>query len=455
MLLDYALGGDKMGLPESKLNAVPALKKKSGYRWVVLGIIFLVYLVCMADRTNIGVVLPFIKEEFTLNNFQAGAIASFFFLGYAITQIPAGFWLGKKGSRGIATIAILAFSVVTFLLGTVKSATALVLMRLGLGITEGPAPVSMTSTINQWFPAKEKATATGVYIASTQLAPIVVPIIATLIAIEFGWRYVFFFFAIPGILLAAVWYIFVRSKPEDSPNVSQAELEYIRQTETASNVGASERKSLGWIDKAIRYQKVQPLTTYKSIFKSWNIMGNTLTYFFMNSVNYGLLTWVPMYLVNEKGYSLMKMGLLASTPAIGGLIGAVLGGVISDKVFLKRRKPTMIMTAFFAAIMMFVVTNIPNNGVLIAICLGLAGFFLNIGWPSFTAYPMGLTNRETYPVAIATVNSGGNLGGFFSPMIVGALLDATGNYNLAFGFFGILLILGFIVILTLKEPVQD
>jgi sugar phosphate permease len=444
-----------MGLPESKLNAVPALKKKSSYRWVVLGIIFLVYFVCMADRTNIGVVLPFIKEDFSLNNFQAGAIASFFFLGYAITQIPAGFMLGKKGSRGIATVAILAFSVVTFLLGTVKSATALVLMRLGLGITEGPAPVSMTSTINQWFPAREKATATGVYIASTQLAPIIVPILATWIAIEFGWRYVFFFFAIPGLILAAVWYFFVRSKPEDSPNVSQAELEYIRQNETVSDVNVGEQKSLGWIDKVIRYQKVQPLTTYKSVFTSWNILGNTLTYFFMNSVNYGLLTWIPMYLVNEKGYSLMKMGLLASTPAIGGLIGAILGGVLSDKVFLKRRKPTMIMTAVFAAIMMFVVTNIPNNGVLIAICLGLAGFFLNIGWPAFTAYPMGLTNRDTYPVAIATVNSGGNLGGFFSPMIVGAMLDATGNYNLAFGFFGVLLILGFVVILTLKEPVQN
>ncbi|MFB3170108.1 MFS transporter [Neobacillus sp. 179-C4.2 HS] len=444
-----------MGLPESKLNAVPALKKRSGYRWVVLGIIFLVYLVCMADRTNIGVVLPFIKEDFSLNNFQAGAIASFFFLGYAITQIPAGFMLGKKGSRGIATVAILAFSVMTFLLGTVKSATALVLMRLGLGITEGPAPVSMTSTINQWFPAREKATATGVYIASTQLAPIIVPILATWIAIEFGWRYVFFFFAIPGIILAVVWYLFVRSKPEESPNVSQAELEYIRQSETASDVNVGEQKSLGWIDKVIRYQKVQPLTTFKSVFTSWNILGNTLTYFFMNSVNYGLLTWVPMYLVNEKGYSLMKMGILASTPAIGGLVGAILGGIISDKVFLKRRKPTMIMTAFFAAIMMFVVTNIPNNGVLIAICLGLAGFFLNIGWPAFTAYPMGLTNRDTYPVAIATVNSGGNLGGFFSPMIVGAMLDATGNYNLAFGFFGVLLILGFVVILTLKEPVQN
>lgn len=444
-----------MATPESKLLINPALKKKSKYRWVVLGIIFLVYLICMADRTNVGVVLPFIKEEFTLSNFQAGAIASFFFLGYALSQIPAGFLLGKKGTRGIVSIAVLCFSLVTFLLGTVKSASGLVWLRLLLGISEGPAPVSMTSTINQWFPAKEKATATGVYIASTQLAPIIVPIIATWIAMEFGWRYVFYFFAIPGILLSIVWYIFVRTKPEDSANVSADELAYIRQTEAASTTTGDQTKSLGWIDKVIRYQKVPPITEFKKIFTSWNILGNTLTYFFMNSVLYGMLTWVPMYLVNAKGYSLMKMGFLASTPAIGGLIGAILGGIISDKVFLKRRKPTMLMTAIFTAIMMLVVINIPNNALLVALCLGLAGFFLNIGWPAFTAYPMGLTTRETYPVAIATVNSGGNLGGFFSPMIVGAILDATGNYNLAFGFFGILLVLGFCVILTLKEPIQN
>ncbi|WP_257790171.1 MFS transporter [Aeribacillus pallidus] len=149
------------------------------------------------------------------------------------------------------------------------------------------------------------------------------------------------------------------------------------------------------------------------------------------------------------------MGFVASTPAIGGLIGALLGGVISDKVFLKRRKPTMLITAIATAIMMLVVVNIPDNGTLVSLSLGLAGFFLNIGWPAFTAYPMGLTSKETFPVAIAIVNSGGNLGGFFSPMIVGAILDATGNYNLAFGFFGALLVLGFLIITTLKEPVQD
>ncbi|MEH7116791.1 MFS transporter [Neobacillus vireti] len=443
-----------MSLPESKLNAGLAGKKKTGYRWLVLSLVFLVYIVCYADRTNIGVVLPFLKEDFGLNNFQAGAISSFFFLGYACSQIPAGFLLGKKGTRGVVALAVIAFSVVTFFLGTVSGAALLILLRLLLGLAEGPVPVSMTTTINHWFPAKEKATATGIYIASTQLAPIFVPIIAAAIAMSFGWRYVFYWFAIPGLIIALVWYLVVRTKPEDSSKVSKLELEYIRQEEDTVEV-KGEQKSLGWLDKAIRYQKIEKITTSKGVFTSWNIWGNTLTYFLMNSVLYGMLTWVPMYLVNAKGYSFMKMGFVASTPAIGGLIGALLGGVISDKVFLKRRKPTMLITAIATAIMMLVVVNIPDNATLVSLSLGLAGFCLNIGWPAFSAYPMGLTNRNTFPVAIATVNSGGNLGGFFSPMIVGAILDATGNYNIAFGFFAVLLVLGFIIITTLKEPAQD
>jgi sugar phosphate permease len=443
-----------MALPESKISAGLAVKKKTGYRWLVLSLIFLVYIVCYADRTNIGVVLPFIKEDFALTNFQAGAISSFFFLGYACSQIPAGFLLGKKGTRGIVSLAVIAFSVITFFLGTVSGAALLILLRLILGLAEGPVPVSMSTTINHWFPAKEKATATGIYIASTQLAPIFVPIIAAAIAMSFGWRYVFYWFAIPGIVIAVIWYLVVRTKPEDSSKVSKAELEYIRQEEVTVETVEGHR-SLGWLDKAIRYQKIEKITTPKAVFTSWNIWGNTLTYFLMNSVLYGMLTWVPMYLVNAKGYSFMKMGFVASTPAIGGLIGALLGGVISDKLFLKRRKPTMLVTAIATAIMMLVVINIPDNATLVSLSLGLAGFFLNIGWPAFTAYPMGLTNRNTFPVAIATVNSGGNLGGFFSPMIVGAILDATGNYNIAFGFFAVLLVLGFIIITTLKEPAQD
>ena len=114
--------------------------------------------------------------------------ASVFFLGYAISQIPAGMLIGKVGTRGIVSAAVLLFSVVTFLMGFTTTAIALILLRLLLSILEGPTPVGMTSTINRWFPTKEKGIATGVYIASTQVAPLAVPMIAVAIAEAAGWR---------------------------------------------------------------------------------------------------------------------------------------------------------------------------------------------------------------------------------------------------------------------------
>ncbi len=71
-------------------------------------------------------------------------------------------------------------------MGTVSSVFGLKLVRLGLGLSEGPCPVGLASTINNWFPPKEKATATGVYIAATMFAPIIVPPLAVWIAVTWG-----------------------------------------------------------------------------------------------------------------------------------------------------------------------------------------------------------------------------------------------------------------------------
>lgn len=428
--------------------------KKTNYRFVVLAIIFAVYAINYADRTNIGAVLPFIIDEFHINNFEAGAIASMFFLGYAISQIPAGFFIAKRGTRGLVALSIFGFSAFTWLMGTVSSVFGLKLVRLGLGLSEGPCPVGLASSINNWFPAKEKATATGVYIAATMFAPIIVPPLAVWIAVTWGWRWVFYSFAIPGIVIAVVWYLFVKSKPSESRFVSESELTVIN-----DGAGAQEKPreniqlapKFATLDKLIRVKKLAPIDTVKGLFTSKNILGDCLAYFMMVSVLYGLLTWIPLYLVKEKGFDFMSMGLVASMPCIGGFVGAIGGGYVSDKLLGRRRKPTMIFTAISTVIMMVIMLNIPQNTM--AVCAGLfiVGLCLNIGWPAFTAYGMAVSDSKTYPIASSIINSGGNLGGFVSPMVAGFLLDSTGSFNSVFTYFGACAAIGLIVILTLDE----
>jgi sugar phosphate permease len=425
------------------------------FRWVVLAIIFITYTINFADRSNIGIALPFIQQEFNLSNFEAGAIASFFFLGYAISQIPAGFFLSKFGFRGLVSFSILGFSLFTYLIGMAQSAAALTWCRLGLGLSEGPTPVGLTSTINNWFPTKEKATAVGVYIASTMFAPIIIPPLCVWIATAYGWRYIFYWFAIPGIFMAIIWYLIIRTHPNESRYVNKEEAAYITGGKNEKTVEeAVEFVSFGWLDKLIHIKNVVKISSNSGVFKSWNIWGNCFAYFMMVSVLYGLMTWIPSYLVKQQHYSFQKMGFIAAAPWIGGLLGCLIGGWISDKLLAKRRKPTMLLTALSTCIMMMIMVNLPDNSFAIATALFMTGFLLNVGWPAFTAYPMGVADEKTYPVAIALVNSGGNLGGFFSPMIAGALLDSFSNYNLVFVYFGLAAIIGFILILTLDEPLD-
>ena len=439
-----------MSMPMTNISTAGA----SRFRWVVLGIIFITYTINFADRSNIGVLIPFLKLEFPINNFEAGALMSFFFLGYAVSQIPAGLFYSRYGIRGLATLSIFGFSFVTFLLGTINSIVTMKWLRFLLGIAEGPTPVGVTSSINHWFPPQEKATATGLgYIGATMFAPIIVPPIAVWIAVNLGWRYVFYIFSVPGIIMAIIWYMYVRNRPEESPHCNSQEINYIREVKTDGSVGF-EHKDLGWLDRFIRAKKVPLVETNKSIFFSWNIVGDTVAYFFMVCVLQGLLTWIPSYLVTAKGYSFLKMGFVASSPWIGGFLGSIVGGWISDKVFDRRRKPTMLLTAISTCIMMIILINVPENAVLVALTLFMVGFMLNIGWPAFTAYPMGLTTAKTYPTSIALVNSGGNIGGFVSPMIAGALLDIFKSYDVVFSYFAVSAIIGFLVILTLREPVN-
>ncbi|MBN6359556.1 MFS transporter, partial [Escherichia coli] len=127
------------------------------------------------------------------------------------------------------------------------------------------------------------------------------------------------------------------------------------------------------------------------------------------------------YLVKERGFDVMSMGFVASMPCIGGFIGAIGGGWISDKLLGRRRKPTMMFTAVSTVVMMLIMLNIPAST--LAVCIGLffVGFCLNIGWPAFTAYGMAVSDSKTYPIASSIINSGGNLGGFVAPMAAGFL----------------------------------
>ncbi|AZE66457.1 Sugar phosphate permease [Pseudomonas synxantha] len=430
---------------------------RSSYRWAVAGLIFIIYTIAAADRANLGVAMPFIRKEFDMSNAEAGGLMSLFLLAYALAQIPAGFAFARIGVSKILPGAMILTSILTGLVGTAGSLLMLKIYRFGLGLAEGPLPISMTSTINNWFPAKEKGIASGIFLSAVKFGPVIVPPLCAIIISVWGWREIFIFFAVPGIILSLVWYFLVADHPSKSRFVNKAELEYILEQSDPMQANATDlsKPSANWLntlDRIIKRRAVPALTSNGQVFKSWNIWGCATSYCFQLGVSSVLLTWIPTYLVTVKNFSIMNMGLVSAAPWVGAVLGNLLGGYFSDRFLGGRRKPGMLLSAIGTSLMMYLLINSPAEPLSYGLLLMLTGVVLSLGFSSYMSYPMGLASKASFPIANAIVNMVGQLGAAATPFLTGLLLDSYG-WNYVFIFLAIGSFTSFILLLSIAEPI--
>lgn len=439
----------------TKLGSTENGIRVSYFRWVVLALIFVIYTIAAADRANIGFALPFIRKEFAMSNTEAGAVLSLFLWGYALMQIPSGFAVGKLGVRRIFSWAMILTSILTGLMGTASSILVLKTYRFVLGLAEGPLPVGITTTINNWFPGKEKGTASGVFLSSVKFGPVIVPPICALIVTYWSWREIFYFCAAPGLILAVVWYFLVPNHPAESRFCSESEVDLIADKTVATDAakgGTTQR--FGYLDRLIMGRTVQQLATPGSVFRSWNILGCAFGYSFQLGISNVLLAWIPTYLLTVKKFTIMGSGLVAAAPWVGAVVGNLVGGYLSDRWLGKRRKPGMMFSALATAGMMYALINSPADPTMYGLLLFATGVLLSIGFSAYMAYPMGLTTQQTFPIASALVNTGGQLGGAITPLAVGVLLDSYG-WDYVFLFMAIGSLMSFLFVSTIKEPLAQ
>lgn len=472
MALDYPANYKNKGIPMPTVEHTKAapqvsaatksrsVSPRSAYRWVVAGLIFSIYTIAAADRANLGVALPFIRKEFEMTNAEAGGLMSLFLLAYALAQIPAGLVFTRLGVSKVLPTAMIMTSVLTGLVGTAGSLLALKIYRFGLGLAEGPLPISMTTTINNWFPTREKGIASGIFLSAVKFGPVIVPPLCAVIISVWGWREVFYFFAIPGILLSIVWYFLVTDHPSKSRFVNQAELDYIAdktpaETSGQANVAPTVKADGAWLKKLdvlIRRREETPLETKRQVFRSWNIWGCATSYCFQLGVSSVLLAWIPTYLMTVKGFSVMNMGLVSAAPWVGAVLGNLFGGYCSDRLLGGRRKPGMLLSALGTSLMMYLLINSPADPLSYGLLLMLTGIVLSLGFSSYMTYPMALASKATFPVANSIVNMIGQLGAAATPFLTGLLLDSYG-WNYVFSYLAIGSFISFVLLLTIAEPI--
>lgn len=431
-----------------------AAQKVGTVRYGIVAMLFAVTVINYADRATIAIAGPVVSRDLGLTALQMGFIFSAFGWSYVICQVPGGWLLDRFGSKAVYFVSIFSWSLFTLLQGAVGllPATAaffsLFLLRLLVGLAEAPSFPANARICAAWFPANERGTACAIFNSGQYFATVVFAPIMGWITQAMGWPDVFYVMGLVGILISFV-VLKVLYSPDKHPRIAATELDYIERggglvRMDTSGGGEAERKAGN--DPKQTWHHLQQLASNRTM------IGIYLGQYCISAITYFFITWFPVYLVQQRGMSILNAGMVASIPAICGFLGGILGGVWSD--FMLRRgfsltvsRKTPIVCGLLMSTAMVICNYINVQWLIIAI-MALAFFGKGVGALGWTVLSDACP-REIAGLSGGLFNMFGNISSITTPIVIGYIIQNTGSFNGALVFVGanaIVAVLSYLVI---------
>ncbi len=406
-------------------------------RFSIVAMLFTVTMVNYADRATIAIAGPVIAKSLSINAVQMGFIFSAFGWSYVLGQIPGGWLLDRFGSKLVYFGSIFIWSVFTifqggvWIVGTAAAVYVLFALRFMVGLAEAPSFPANGRIVAAWYPANERGTASAIFNSAQYFATVLFAPIMGFITVTFGWPYVFYFMGGLGILTSLVW-LKIMYSPKTHPRLSPAELNYIAAGGALVNLdqpGATAGPAKSGAEWAC----------LKQLLQNRMMIGIYLGQFCINAITYFFITWFPVYLVQQRGMSILSAGIVASVPAICGFTGGVLGGVWSD-LLLRRKwsltaaRKTPIVVGMLMSMSMILCNYVDGQFLVVAI-MALAFFGKGVGALGWAVI------SDTAPREIAGLSGGlfnmfGNISSITTPIIIGFIIQTTGSFDWALIFIG-------------------
>lgn len=302
--------------------------KIRGLRWIIIGLVFFATLINYIDRLTISVLAPLITSDLNLSNTEFGGITTFFLLAYTISQSLSGKLYDKVGVKKGFTVSIIVWSVAAMATALSTGLKSLSFFRFLLGLGEAGNWPGAAKTAAEWFPARERALAMGIFNSGAAIGSIVAtPIIVWLTTyFDNHWQTTFLVTGALGFFWLIAW-LLIYDKPESHRWMTGEELAVIRE-DNVQNVpvpstdatvsselqtSVSEERAMGWFE----------LLTYR---QTWSII---LARFLVDPIWWLYITWLPLFLYQVHGFDLKKIGLFAWVPFVAADAGSLLGGWFS------------------------------------------------------------------------------------------------------------------------------
>ncbi len=388
-------------------------------RWFILALLFTISVVTYIDRVNISVTARQMMPAFGLTDQQMGYIFSAFVLGYALCQIPGG-WLGDRwGVRLVLTGAVLwwsGFTALTAIAATLPIVDvigllgSLVLVRFLLGVGEAVALPNFNRAVADWLPVQERGLGIGIAIGGIGLGSAVTPPLTAWIMVNWGWQTVFYLSATLGIGIAAIWWWYARDRAGTHPAVNQAERKLIQ--------GAT-------VSAALRLTPVP----WRKFARTPTVWWIVLSYGCLGYVAYVFMSWFYLYLVNVRGFDMLRGGLFASAPFLAMLVFCPLGGWVTDQLAarhgLTKGRARVGMAGMILAGLSIAIGGSVDSPVLAILCLSLGAGWLYFTVGAYWSSTIDLSKEHAGTLS-GLMNTGANLGGSLSPTLTPWLADHWG-----------------------------
>jgi ACS family glucarate transporter-like MFS transporter len=396
-------------------------------RFIVLAFGVALAAVTYLDRVCISVTAKHIMRDLSLSELQMSFVFSAFTMAYAIFEIPTGYWGDRIGTRRVLTRIVVWWSSFTVLTAAAFSYPSLLAVRFLFGIGEAGAWPNVARTFSRWFPANERGTAQGIFFMGAHLAGGLTPLLVSALLARFPWRAVFVIFGIVGFVWAAAWYRWFRDEPSKHPGVNAAEVAKI---ESGRRIEAAH---------ALR------LPDFARLLRNRNIIGLCLSYFTQSYGFYFYITWLPTYLERARGFTSVKLGVLAGLPLILSVLADLVGGIATDYASRRfglrwGRAGVGVISCLGAGIAMLFGAGVQDGvsaAILIAVAAASSNLMLGASWGSC----IDIGGNQTGLIG-GMMNTAGQVGGILSPIILALILRYFSSWSAPLYLTGLLYSLG-------------
>ncbi len=365
----------------------------------VVSLLATVLLINYIDRGALATAGPLIQRDLHLSNSQYGLLFSAFFWMYAIIQIPVGALAERYGAHRVLAAGLVLWATATALTGITSGFSMLIVLRMTLGLGESVGFPTVCKLLAAVVPVKKLGTANGIVGFGYLIGPGVGVFLAGILIDHVGWRGMFLVFGAGSLLWLIPWLL-------------------VRLPKLATQRAEPSNPTLGMV------------------LSQRGLWGTSLGLFSANYMWYFILSWLPGYLVKERGFSMHNMEQVATAGYLVNGLSAFLVGWAIDR-YIRRGG-----TANFGYKLMMLIAHVGSVPAMLAMGLGtqsmaiagMFGFQILMGASSPGMYAMSqiLAGPKASGRWVGIQNSIGNFPGMISPWLTGIIVDRTGHFALAF-----------------------